>query len=418
MGGGAGKCRRASTTMPGKRIRTVVASLVEPTTHKEKKLRGLQSVYQEALCEAFDANATTMTAVNDIVTPYDLPYQAKDALKRHVPGLLKSGSAELSKTQPIRFTNRSAVFDYSSDRNHSFCWEVPQPGRGTNFWIPLAINPDQREWWLQLLNGEATAGQLQLITQPQQSRWDLHVPIKLKTMDREVDCESCTPIGFDVGEAILLTGCALLNGRPVDPLLVDGSRARHLNQTLQTTLQRLQEREAAEWRIDEQAAYFQNAIRDEIETATRKAVEYAAGFDQPVIVLEQLTSIHDDLNFGTHMNRRLHVWAFDQLQTRLADKAADAEIPVRYVDPAYTSQICHACGEIGTRPRQAEFRCTNDDCWVSVYQADINAAANIAGRLDPWGESCPWKPGSDDMPWNGRTRESATGPREQSPSQR
>ncbi|RLM83678.1 transposase, partial [Haloarcula sp. Atlit-7R] len=74
--------------MPDERIRTVVASLVEPTSHKEQKLQNLQSTYREALCEAFDANATTMTAVNDIVTPYDLPYQAKDALKRHVPGLL------------------------------------------------------------------------------------------------------------------------------------------------------------------------------------------------------------------------------------------------------------------------------------------------------------------------------------------
>jgi putative transposase len=404
--------------MPDERIRTVVASLVEPTTHKEQKLLNLRSTYREALCEAFDANATTMTAVNDIVTPYDLPYQAKDALKRHVPGLLKGGSTELSETQPIRFTNRMAVFDHSTDRTHAFCWEVPQPGRGTNFWIPLAINPDQRKWWLQLLDGEATAGQLQLITRPRQARWELHVPLKLPTAEPEFDHETCTPVGFDVGEAILLTGCALLDGRPVDPLLVDGGRARHLNQTLQTTLQRLQERDAAEWRIDEQAAYFRNALRDEIETATRNAVEYAAGFDQPVIVLEQLTSIQDDLDFGPHMNRRLHAWAFDQLQTRLADKAADAEIPVRYVDPAYTSQICHACGEIGTRPKQAEFRCTNNDCWVSVYQADINAAANIAGRLDPWGESCPREPGSDDTLRNGRTRDSATGPREQSSSQR
>nr|WP_241768097.1 hypothetical protein [Haloferax sp. ATB1] len=86
--------------MPDERIRTVVASLVEPTSNKEQKLLNLRSTYREALCEAFDANATTMTAVNDIVTPYDLPYQAKDALKRHVPGLLKSGSAELSETQP------------------------------------------------------------------------------------------------------------------------------------------------------------------------------------------------------------------------------------------------------------------------------------------------------------------------------
>jgi putative transposase len=85
------------------------------------------------------------------------------------------------------------------------------------------------------------------------------------------------------------------------------------------------------------------------------------------------------------MNRRLHAWAFDQLQTRLADKAADAEIPVRYVDSAYTSQICHACGHIGTRPEQAEFRCTNGDCWVSVYQADINAVARLrlAGSQKP-----------------------------------
>lgn len=62
-----------------------------------------------------------MTAVNDIVTPYDLPYQAKDALKRHVPGLLKSRSAELSEAQPIRFTNRAAVFDHSTNRTHAFC---------------------------------------------------------------------------------------------------------------------------------------------------------------------------------------------------------------------------------------------------------------------------------------------------------
>jgi putative transposase len=131
-----------------------------------------------------------------------------------------------------------------------------------------------------------------------------------------------------------------------------------------------------------------------------------------VIVLEALGSLQDDLDVGPHLRRRLHAWAFATLQTRLADKAADAGILVRYVDPAYTSQVCHACGQIGARPEQAAFRCSNDDCWVSVYQADINAAANIAGRLNPWGESCPWKPASDDMPRSGRTRDSAAVHRE------
>lgn len=62
----------------------------------------------------------------------------------------------------------------------------------------------------------------------------------------------------------------------------------------------------------------------------------------------------------------------------------EAGIPVEYVNPAYTSQTCHEWGHLGPRLEQAEFRCTNDDCWVSEYQADINAAANIAARVNPW----------------------------------
>jgi putative transposase len=256
---------------------------------------------------------------------------------------------------------------------------------------------------------------LQPVHQPRHDRWELHVPVTLPTPSLDVDLDSCTPIAVDVGEAILLTGCALLNGRPVDPLLVDGGRTRELHQTLQTTLQRLQERDAAAWRFDQQAECFRNALGDEIETATRRAVDYAAGFEQPVIVLEALESLQDDLDVGPHLRRRLHTWAFDRLQTQLADKAADAGIPVRYVDPAYTSQICHACGHIGFRPEQAEFRCPNDDCWVSVYQADINAAANIAGRLDPWGESLSLNPTDDDSPRDGSACDSTTGHRTPSP---
>lgn len=208
--------------MPDERIRTVVAILVEPMAHKKQKLRRLQSTYREALQDAVQAGATTMTAVNDIVTPYDLPYQAKDALKRHIPQLLKDGMPDIDAAQPVRFTNRAATFDHSAEPTHEFCWAVPQPGRGTDIWIPLAINPAQRDWWDQLLAGDATAGQLQLVHQPPHDRWELHVPLTLPTPDTEVDQDACTPVGFDVGEAILLTGCALRNGRPIDPLLVDG----------------------------------------------------------------------------------------------------------------------------------------------------------------------------------------------------
>ena len=70
--------------------------------------------------------------------------------------------------------------------------------------------------------------------------------------------------------------------------------------------------------------------------------------------------------------------------------------------------MCHECGHIGRRGSQAEFRCTNGDCHVTEFQADINAAANIAGRVDPWGESVPWKREHDDTPQVGSGCDTAT----------
>lgn len=118
------------------------------------------------------------------------------------------------------------------------------------------------------------------------------------------------------------------------------------------------------------------------------------------------------------MNRRLHSWAFARLQGRIVDKAREAGIRVEYVNPAYTSQTCHACGHIGRRSSQAEFRCTNADCWVSEYQADLNAASNIAGRVDPWGESLPLKSAGDDSPQDGSAFDSATAHRKTSRTSR
>jgi len=74
---------------------------------------------------------------------------------------------------------------------------------------------------------------------------------------------------------------------------------------------------------------------------------------------------------------------------------------VEYVHPHHTSKTCHACQHIGYRPHQGTFKCTNEDCWMSEYQADLNAAANIANRLNPWGESLPWKSAGDDSPRSG-----------------
>jgi len=398
-------------------IKTLQATFAPPTAHKERKLNDLLDTYRDGLQEAFGAGADTMSEVSDIVTPYDLPYQAKAALCNYVPKLHNTYDArEIENDHPVRLTNQAAEFDHSEERDYEFTWWVPRPGRGTNFWIPLRINPEQADLWHDLLDGMASAGQLRL--QRHRRNWVLHVTVEfpIEEPDHDADGDDVTHIGLDIGESALITGCALKDGSPTGPFVCDGSRAKHLRKEMHTTLKRLQQRDAAEWRMDERFDHYQNALTDIVEKASRMVVEYARQFTKPVLVMEGLTYIREELDYGAYMNRRLHAWAFARLQSRVEDKAREAGVPVEYVRPEYTSQICHACGHIGKRTTQAVFRCENDECHVTEWQADINAAANIARRVDPWGESLPLKPAGDDSPRDGSARDSTATRSEQRPS--
>ncbi|XVH32630.1 RNA-guided endonuclease TnpB family protein [Haloferacaceae archaeon DSL9] len=388
--------------------KTLEATLAPPTTGKEQCLERTVATYRRALSDAFESGADTQTAVNDVVTPYTLTSYAKDALKNYVPKLRDTYNAsELADDHPVRFTNRGFRIDHSDERAHEFCWRVPQAGRGNAFWIPLRINPEQESLWSDLLDESATVGEFRL--QQHRTNWVLHVTVEYEVAEPETP-DDPTRVGFDIGESKLLTGCACQNDTPTQPYIYDGGRARALRKEMYTTLKRLQERDA-DWRVDERFDHFQNALTDIVEKASHEAVEYAASFEDPMIVLEDLSYIRENLDYGKYMNRRLHSWAFARLTDRIVDKALEAGIPVEFVNPHYTSQTCHACGHIGRRGSQAEFKCTNRECWVTEYQADINAAANIAGRVDPWGESVPWKPGRNDSPQDGSRCDTAAGHR-------
>jgi putative transposase len=392
--------------------KTLQATLAPPTRRKERRLQQTVATYRDALADAFTAGADTQAAVNDIVTPYTLTSYAKDALKSYVPDLLDEDTYdadEIHDEHPVRFTNRGARFDHSAERVHEFCWRVPQAGRDNAFWIPLRINPAQESLWYDLLDGDGEFGEFRL--QQCRRNWVLQVTVEFPVEEPETaDAANPTYIGFDIGETKLLTGCALSSvdeRTPSTPMMVDGGRAKQLRKEMFTTQRRLQQQEA-DWRDDWQFETTQNALTDIIEQASRRAVEYACGFDNPVIALEDLSYVRESLDYGRFMNRRLHAWAFARLRNRIEDKAAEARIPVVFVNAAYTSQTCHACGHVGHRCSQAEFRCTNSECWVSTYQADINAAANIARRVDPWGESLPWKSAGDDSPQDRSGSDTAT----------
>ena len=62
------------------------------------------------------------------------------------------------------------------------------------------------------------------------------------------------------------------------------------------------------------------------------------------IAVEELTGIHDRVQFREPQRAMLYSWAFAQLGSFLAYKAIQAGVAFVEVDPAYTSQTCSACG--------------------------------------------------------------------------
>ncbi|MDY6776364.1 MAG: transposase [Halobacteria archaeon] len=389
--------------------KTLEVKLFDPNTHKREKFRETYKEYQKALNDTFTSDCSTQSEANDVVVEYDLSGYAKNALKKYVPQLVRDGTQELDDGHPVRFTNEGIRIDHKPQNALEWYVKIPHH-EDYHLWCPVTINPEQRDWIEALHNDGAELGEVRMF--PRGDEWHLHLTAHREVEETDVSevrqssidynrnqrfLESCTPIGVDIGETALATVCHLDEcGSPTAPKIFsdEGSKVRQLREEYFTTSRRLQER-GSEKLLEERGDEIWRRIDDIIHTVTRRVVEYAERFEDSALVLEDLTHIRENMDYGAYMNRRLHGWAFAQIHAQIRYKAEEKGIPVETVNPKNTSKRCHACGEEGTRPHQATFRCTNDDCWVSEYQADVNGATNIALRY-LHGESLWQKTGGDD----------------------
>jgi len=78
---------------------------------------------------------------------------------------------------------------------------------------------------------------------------------------------------------------------------------------------------------------------------SREAVEYAQEFEDPVVVMEDLSYIHEQDVSKIRLARKVCLLSTSRLR--------------------YISQTRHKCGHISSRPQQVIFRCTNDDRHVT-----------------------------------------------------
>ena len=98
-----------------------------------------------------------------------------------------------------------------------------------------------------------------------------------------------------------------------------------------------------------------------------------AGVD--TIAIGDLTHIRQKIDYGDHLNQRLHAWPFAKIADRIEYKARLHGIQVVKISEAYSSQTCHACGKIARSNRKTRGSYSCPCGWHA--HADINFSANL-----------------------------------------
>ena len=129
-----------------------------------------------------------------------------------------------------------------------------------------------------------------------------------------------------------------------------------------------------------------NWVQTENHRISLEIVNLASRWKVETIQMESLKGFGKNQEGEVEYNhkRLLGRWSYFELQKDIEYKAAMAGIAVQYVNPAYTSQTCHVCGQRGNRIERDTFICTNPECtcYNQAQDADMNAAINIAKSKD------------------------------------
>ena len=280
------------------------------------------------------------------------------------PGSKRRASVE---SRPITFRPESAQpFD-----DRCLSWQHAENGGTVSIWtvsgriknIPFVGHPEQ----VKVLK-DRRKGETDLVIRD----GNAFLVATVEVPEAPMNMEPAGWLGVDLGIVNLATTS---DGRHSVGDKVIGYRKRHLR--LRKRLQKkgtksakrlLKKRSVKETRF---AADVNHQISKEIVTEAQRT--------ERGIALENLTGIRDRVRLRKPQRVALHSWAFAQLGSFFEYKALRSGVPVVYVNPAYTSQTCHACGNVDRKSRvdQATYKCCA--CGIVVH-ADVNAALNIAER--------------------------------------
>lgn len=231
-------------------------------------------------------------------------------------------------------------------------------------WFNLTGGEHQKEILQECVDGEAKIGSFEIHYNDGNPKMHLAVTRNIDVLEpSEVE----TYVGIDLGENVLY---ALGTDGDREAHLLDGAEFRHHREKLSER----KDREQAKGNLRKVKEISGERLKytDWVtHTASRSIVDEVLEFEKSCIVLEDLTGYRE-----SKKENAIHDWPYAEIQEKVMYKATEEGVPVVKIDPAYTSQTCNKCSEIGNRNSHT-FRCS--ECDYEVH-ADINAAFNIADK--------------------------------------
>jgi len=314
----------------------------------------------------------------DIVKRYNLSacivHQARNKASEIIRGW-KSNKRRLHKNIPkpepraLRIRYDNVVFDVIRTENKEFqFWASILVAKRKRIYIPLIVNSDYQKSYLNdLIQKKYKQGSADLVKKGE----DYFVHLVLK---KEIEFENkkdYNPVGIDIG--INNLAVININGKPK---FFNGKRAiatkKHFNKIKALYQSRNNQKMLNAIKGREQG-YF-NHINHQISSWI---VENAKQQETPIIVMEDLTYIIQQTKVRKKQRYIHQTWAFRRLQKMIEYKALWSEIPVVYVQPQFTSQVCPKCLSTNKRVKHS-YKCKY--CG-SEYNSDLVGAINISKKF-------------------------------------
>lgn len=251
-------------------------------------------------------------------------------------------------------------------------------------------------------------GKLSVWTVAGRKRLDYRVPERLRplfekasgyrsltiTEGRNGRLEATLIIGLAVDEpkAGLPVGVDLNETNAVVAVKLDGSTffetglaTRVLNKRTRKTVRRLQIKLAAVKAEGKSARSVRRALKRLSRKRSHRTKDFARCVAKRLVEWagSASTLVFEKLKFDKRrksrkgISRRLNEWPHALIKQCVRNRAELAGVAVAEVDPAYTSQTCSRCGNLGERHRHS-FQCPV--CGFAAH-ADVNAAVNIGRKF-------------------------------------